>query len=162
MGLSINVPVSNPKKEITVNFNIEEVKSKMKYLCRNSEYFKKFDDSNSIIGEYKIIFKTPLSGLVDLGMIATINLTEQSETKTKIDIEVADNADSIDDSYELKSAQMLIDEITKSFGFILSHSAEELEKTSQKKESGFVKFLEVIGWIIVGIISISGIVAIFA
>ena len=57
---------------------------------------------------------------------------------------------------------MLIDEITKSFGFILSHSAEELEKTPQKKKSGFVKFLEVIGWIIVGIISISGIVVIFA
>ena len=162
MGLSVNVPVSNHKKEITVNFNIEEVKSKMKYLCRNSEYFKKFDDTNSIINEYKITFKTPLSGLVDLGMIATINLTEQPDNKTKIDIEVADNVDSIDDSYELKSAQMLIDEITKSFGFILSHKPEEIEKIPQKKESGFVKFLKVIGWIIAGFIGLSIIIVIFA
>ena len=162
MGFSANVPVSNPKKTITVNYNIDEIKSKMKYLCKNSEYFKKIDDSNSVIGEYRIAFKTPISGLVDLGMTAIVNLTEQSDVKTKIDIEVTDNFDSIDDSYELKSAQMLIDEITKSLGFILTHDLKDLETVQQTKESGFMKFLNVIGWIVVGFICLSVIVSIFS
>lgn len=162
MGLSVNVPVSNPKKTITVNYGINEVKSKMKYLCKNSEYFKSFDDTNAVINEYKIVFKTPLSGLVDVGMTATINLNAQSETKTQIDIEVADNFDSIDDSYQLKSAQMLIDEVTKSFGFILTHTAEELEVVPKKEESALSKILKVIGWILAGIIGISIITTIAA
>lgn len=125
----MNTTVSNVKKEIVVSFSKNEVEKKMKYLCTNSEYYKSFDDTESVLGLYKYYFKKPISGLVDTGMQVHISLIEDGDSKTKINIEVVDNWQGTED-FDIDSSNILINEVTKSLTHILSTDVEKLEQTN--------------------------------
>ena len=79
-------------------------------------------------------FKSPIRGIVDLGMSATISMEGVSENKTKIEIEVSDNFDSVDSNWDLKNGNMIIQEIINGMDLILKCSVEELEAARLRSE----------------------------
>lgn len=130
----MNTTVSNVKKEIVLPFSKNVVETKMKYLCTNSEHYKSFDNSESLLGLYKYYFKKPISGLVDTGMQVHITLCEDGDNKTKATIEVVDNWGGTD-GFDIDSSNILMNEITKSLNYVLQTNNEELENTSSPKEA---------------------------
>ena len=132
--MSIKVPVQNPKKSLTLNITEQELKNRNKYLLYFCQNAKNEDWSKENIGIVEMKFKSPISGIIDLGMTATISMEYVSEKKTKIEIEVSDNFDSVDGNWDLKNGNMIIQEIINGIDLILKSSVEELETTRLKNE----------------------------
>ena len=126
--MGMNTTVNNLKKELVVNFSKTEVESKMKFLCFDSEYYRSYDGSESVLGLHKYNFNKPISGLVDTGMQAHITLAEEGDNKTKICIEIVDNFGGTD-GYDIDSSNILIKDITKSLSKILTTDLSTLEST---------------------------------
>ena len=132
--MSIKVPVQNPKKSLTLNITEQELKNRIKYLLYFCQNAKNEDWSKENIGIVEMKFKSPISGIIDLGMTATISMEYVSEKKTKIEIEVSDNFDSVDGNWDLKNGNMIIQEIIHGIDLILKSSIEELETARLKNE----------------------------
>ena len=132
--MSIKVPVQNPKKSLTLNITEQELKNRIKYLLYFCQNAKNEDWSKENIGIVEMKFKSPISGIIDLGMTATISMEYVSEKKTKIEIEVSDNFDSVDGNWDLKNGNMIIQEIIHGIDLILKSSIEELETARLKSE----------------------------
>ena len=132
--MSIRVPLQNPKKSLTLNVSEQELKNRIKYLVYFCQHAKNEDWSKENIGIIEMKFKSPISGIIDLGMTATISMEYVSEKRTKIEIEVSDNFDSVDGNWDLKNGNMIIQEIIHGIDLILKSSVEELETTRLKNE----------------------------
>lgn len=130
----MNTTVSNVKKDLVLSFPKSVIETKMKYLCTNSEYYKSFDDSESLLGLYKYYFKKPISGLVDTGMQVHITLCDEGENKTKVTIEVVDNWGGTD-GFDIDSSNILMTKVTKSLNHIIKTDDEELSNTNKPQEA---------------------------
>lgn len=119
--------INNLKKEIEVGFSIDHVSSRMRFLCTDSKYYRSVDESESILGLYKYHFKKPIAGVINNGMQVHISLINVDSTKTKITIEIIDNWDGTDSRYDITSANILMDEVTRSLSNIILSPIENLE-----------------------------------
>ena len=132
--MSVRIPVQNPKKSLTLNVSEQDLKNRIKYLLYFCEHAKNENWGKENIGIIEMKFKSPISGIVDLGMTATISMESVSENKTRIEIEVSDNFDSVDGNWDLKNGNMIIQEIINGIDLILKCSVEELEAARLKNE----------------------------
>lgn len=132
--MSVRIPVQNPKKSLTLNISEQDLKIRIKYLLYFCEHAKNENWGKENIGIIEMNFKSPIRGIVDLGMSATISMEGVSENKTKIEIEVSDNFDSVDSNWDLKNGNMIIQEIINGMDLILKCSVEELEAARLRSE----------------------------
>ena len=101
-------------------------------------------------------FEKPISGLFKLFMRAEIEVTEISETKTKITIEISDWDNVLDDEYDVSSANILMKSILKTISQTLNPNQEvSINETNNDSASVSIAALEIIGGIIAVVIIVS-------
>jgi TM2 domain-containing membrane protein YozV len=114
--------ISNPKKELTVNYNILKIKKVLQYIS-----FTLYEENPSI--NY---YTFTANEFLSLGVYIDITLNEKSDNKTEITIEVRRKLGSFDQSYEISKANTYINKILKELSTLLELDETELLKL--KKE----------------------------
>lgn len=105
--------IPNPKKSLTIDFSIEQVKKGVNNLYLiNNEYI--LFNSNEIFNQYTFEALEFLS----LGVYIDINLTSINENRTEVTIEVRRKIGTFDQSHEVTKAnnhiQSVIENLSKS------------------------------------------------
>lgn len=153
-----NTTVSNPKKEVTLNYSKREVVNAIESLKTN-EYFKCFESFDEVLNTYTYRFEKPITGLFKTFMRAEIEVVEVSETQTKISIEVSDWDNVLDDEFDASSANILLKSILKTISNTLNpnqnNSSSETETISNSSGSVFSAILKVFGALIAVIIIVA-------
>jgi hypothetical protein len=151
-----NTTVSNPKKEVTLNYSKSEVVNAIESLKTN-EYFKCFESFDEVLNTYTYRFEKPITGLFKTFMRAEIEVVEVSETQTKISIEVSDWDNVLDDEFDVSSANILLKSILKTISQTLNPNQEvSSNETSDNSETNVVSLiLKIIGGLIAFVILIS-------
>lgn len=154
-----NTTVSNPKKEVTLNFSKAEVLNAIENLKTN-EYFKTFENFDEVLNVFTYRFEKPITGLFKTFMRAEIEVNEISDNKTKVTIEVSDWDNVLDDEFDVSSANILMKSILKTISQTLNPNQEvSSNETNNDGESNVVSLiLKIIGGVIafVAIMSILG------
>jgi hypothetical protein len=105
--------IPNPKKILTIDFSIEQVKKGVNNLYLIDNKYKLFN-SNDLFNQYTF----DLLEFLSLGVYIDINLSRISENKTEITIEVRRKIGTFDQSHEVTKAnnhiQLTIDLLSKS------------------------------------------------
>lgn len=153
-----NTTVSNPKKEVTLNYSKSEVVNAIESLKTN-EYFKCFESFDEVLNTYTYRFEKPITGLFKTFMRAEIEVVEVSETQTKISIEVSDWDNVLDDEFDVSSANILLKSILKTISNTLNpnqnNSSSETETISNSSGSVFSSILKVFGALIAFILIVA-------
>lgn len=151
-----NTTVSNPKKEVTLNYSKSEVVNAIESLKTN-EYFKCFESFDEVLNTYTYRFEKPITGLFKTFMRAEIEVVEVSESKTKISIEVSDWDNVLDDEFDVSSANILMKSILKTISQTLNPNQEvSSNETSDNSETNIVSLIfKIIGGIIAFVILVS-------
>jgi hypothetical protein len=153
-----NTTVSNPKKEVTLNYSKSEVVNAIESLKTN-EYFKCFESFDEVLNTYTYRFEKPITGLFKTFMRAEIEVVEVSETQTKISIEVSDWDNVLDDEFDVSSANILLKSILKTISNTLNpnqnNSSSETETISNSSGSVFSAILKVFGALIAFILIVA-------
>ena len=154
-----NTTVSNPKKEVTLNFSKAEVLNAIENLKTN-EYFKTFESFDEVLNVFTYRFEKPITGLFKTFMRAEIEVNEISDNKTKVTIEVSDWDNVLDDEFDVSSANILMKSILKTISQTLNPNQEvSSNETNDDGESNVVSLiLKIIG----GVIAFIAIISIFA
>jgi hypothetical protein len=151
-----NTTVSNPKKEVTLNFSKAEVLNAIENLKTN-EYFKTFESFDEVLNVFTYRFEKPITGLFKTFMRAEIEVNEISDNKTKVTIEVSDWDNVLDDEFDVSSANILMKSILKTISQTLNPNQEvSSNETSNDGESNVVSLiLKIIGGLIAFVVIIS-------
>lgn len=130
----MNATVPNIKKEVTVNYPLEYVQARMKYLCTESKFYKGYSERFVTMNEWRYYFEKPYHGMVDTGMEAHISIEEAVYSeKTKITIEIIDGWNGTD-SYDIDSSNVLIDNIMNGFNLTFTMDVATLERDTKPKD----------------------------
>lgn len=124
--------IQNPKKEITVMFNIKQVKEVLKKISRFISGCEVID-LDDVLNQYEYKF----SEFISFGSVFTVNLTEISETKTLITIESSRVIGAYDKSHEVTNSNKQINMFLKTLSRLLQNpNAEvtEVKNITQKNE----------------------------
>jgi hypothetical protein len=104
--------IPNPKKILTIDFSIEQVKKGVNNLYLIDNKYKLFN-SNEIFNQYTF----DLLEFLSLGVYIDINLSSINENKTELTIEVRRKIGTFDQSHEVTKAnnhiQLIIDLLSK-------------------------------------------------
>ena len=124
--------IQNPKKEITVLFNIEQVREVLKKI---SSFISGCEvvDIDDVLNQYEYKFSEFLS----LGSVFTVNLTEVNETKTLITMESSRVVGAYDKAHEVTKANQQIGMFLKTLSRLLQNPNAEVadvKKITQKDE----------------------------
>ena len=151
-----NTTVSNPKKEVTLNFSNAEVLNAIENLKTN-EYFKTFESFDEVLNVFTYRFEKPITGLFKTFMRAEIEVNEISDNKTKVTIEVSDWDNVLDDEFDVSSANILMKSILKTISKTLNPNQEvSSNETNNDGESNVASLiLKIVGGIIAVVILIS-------
>ena len=151
-----NTTVSNPKKEVTLNFSKAEVLNAIENLKTN-EYFKTFESFDEVLNVFTYRFEKPITGLFKTFMRAEKEVNEISDNKTKVTIEVSDWDNVLDDEFDVSSANILMKSILKTISQTLNPNQEvSSNETNDDGESNVVSLiLKIIGGLIAFVILIS-------
>lgn len=151
-----NTTVTNPRKEVTVNYSKQQVLDAIDNL-KSNEYFNAFESFDEVLNTFTYRFEKPINGLFKLFMCAEIEVVEISENKTKITIEVSDWDNVLDDEFDVSSANILMKSILKTISQTLNPNQEspssEINTTSGANIISLM--LKIIGGVIAFVILIS-------
>ena len=131
--------VPNPKKTITIDFPIKKLKETIVFIPLTKEKTFKFTSKNEVFNLYT--FET--TELLSLGVYIDISLSEVSENKTTIEIEVRRKIGAFDKSFEITNANSHISKIIELISFCVSLTDEKIESlkksttTEQVQLNGF-------------------------
>jgi hypothetical protein len=155
--------IPNPKKNLIIDFPIEQVKHGVSHLhLVNSNY--KLTKSNEVFNQYTFEALEFLS----LGVYIDINLSSVSEKKTDVSIEIRRKVGTFNQSHEVTNAnnhiQSIIEMLSKSILFTdeqikelqLNFKESKDEKLSFKTADTFQKIIiySIVAILILGIIGI--------
>jgi len=122
--------IPNPKKTITIDFPIEQVKVAARNIDKVMN-FCHFREDNDIFNSYKF----SRSEFLSMGAIIDINLTQVSENKTQVDIEISRQIGAFDEWVEVHKANKHLEETTNSLASILKNGipkSEQQEKVANE------------------------------
>ncbi len=131
--------VPNPKKTITIDFPIKKLKETIVFIPLTKEKTFKFTSKNEVFNLYT--FET--TELLSLGVYIDISLSEVSENKTTIEIEVRRKIGAFDKSFEITNANSHISKIIELISLCVSLTDEKIESlkksttTEQVQLNGF-------------------------
>jgi hypothetical protein len=128
--------IPNPKKSLTIDFPIEQVKKGVNNLYLIDNEYKLFN-SNEIFNQYTFESLEFLS----LGVYIDINLSNINENKTEITIEVRRKIGTFNQSHEVTNAnnhiQLIIENLSKSI-ILDDVQIEQLIEIETKEEDVIV------------------------
>jgi len=117
------ISILNPKKEITIDFPIEKVKSSISKIYITSDGKYRIHDENDILNQ---VILECFEGL-SLGVYIDFNMTKISDISTKITIEIRRKLGSFDNSIEVQNANYHLQDLTKYLSEIVKLSDVEFE-----------------------------------
>ena len=124
--------IPNPTRKITVNFSIDKVKQAIKDFPLLKKKYNLFE-AHDTIGFYKLDALEFLS----FGVYVDINLSEISETKTEIAIEIRRKVGTFDEWQEVSRAGDHINNLITGLGQLLEKPelSGQLQKAKVEKEA---------------------------
>jgi len=134
----------NPKKEVTVNFNLDDVRNAILKLAKKDCVLVKND---TILNEITFHDKESLG----VGYHVTFTLLKKGETETNVIIEVSRNLSTINTSTELGIANNKLKRFTAEFSAFLSGDVNpETGKANIPQQGCMVVLLFIVGIISIG------------
>ena len=130
--------IPNPKKNLTIDFPLERVKIGVERLSHISNKYK-FTKSNPVFNQYTF----EATEFLSLGVYIDINLSNVSESKTEIIIEIRRQVGTFNQSHEVTKAnqhlQSIIDLISQGIAMSDSDFSEIQRKVNEKKNKGLIE-----------------------
>jgi hypothetical protein len=121
--------IPNPKKTITIDFPIEQVKVGARNIDKVMK-FCHFREENDMFNSYKF----SRSELLSMGSFININLNSIGETKTQIDIEISRQLGAFDEWVEIQKANTHIEDVMNSIAFIIKNGIPTSKPKSPTSE----------------------------
>ena len=142
--------IPNPRKTITIDFPIEQVKVAARNIDKVMQ-FCHFREENDMFNSYKF----SRSEFLSLGAFININLSSVSNTKTQVDVEISRQLGAFDEWVEVQKANKHVEETINSIAYIIRNGIPVVtaQPTTQKTESGAA---EMVGTLIGLVIVIGG------
>lgn len=123
--------VPNPKKSIVIDFPISRVSETILFIQNTKDKKYKLYNSNEVLKLYTFEALEFLS----LGVYIDVHLSESTEDKTQIDIEVRRKVGAFDKSYEVSQANEHILKIFELISKCVQLTDEQIEKHQLKIEN---------------------------
>jgi hypothetical protein len=117
--------IPNPRKTITIDFPIEQVK----VAARNIDKVMKFchlREENDMFNSYKF----SRSEFLSLGAFININLSSVSNTKTQVDVEISRQLGAFDEWVEVQKANKHVEEAINSIAYIIKNGVPKAKPSS--------------------------------
>jgi hypothetical protein len=108
--------IPNPKKTITIDFPIEQVKVAARNIDKVMK-FCHFREENDMFNSYKF----SRSEFLSMGALIDINLNSISETKTQVDVEISRQLGAFDEWVEIQKANKHVEETINSIAYIIKN-----------------------------------------
>lgn len=123
--------ISNPKKNLTIDFPIKKIKDTILYipLTRDKKY--KFTSKNEVLNLYTF----EATEFLSLGVYIDISLSEVSENKTSIEIEVRRKIGAFDQAHEVSNANQHITKILELLSICVNLTDEKIASLKTNLES---------------------------
>lgn len=144
--------IPNPTKSIVIDFPIQNVKQAIMGVPKALK-FTHFRESNEMFNTYTFARTEFLS----LGALINVNLTEVSENKTQVNIEIARQMGAFDNWVEVSKANDHIQGFINALAHVIKNGVSEMPGQSQ---GAFVTLLKLAGYGI-GILVLLGLLGSF-
>jgi hypothetical protein len=130
--------IPNPTKSIVIDFPIEKVKNAIVGIPKALK-FTHFRESNEMFNTYTFARTEFLS----MGALINVNLTEVTENKTQVNIEIARQLGAFDNWVEVSKANDHIQGFINALAHIIKNGVSEMPNQSQ---GAFITLLKVAGY----------------
>lgn len=144
--------VPNPKKNITVDFNIDFVKSRLIFIPNSKDSKYSLTSKNEILNHF--VFEA--TEFLSLGVYIDITLSKLSDTQTSIEIEVRRKVGAFDQSHEVTKANDHIAKILELLSKCLALTDEKIQKHNEIMEEAKSKLPEKKGCMVTILIIVGG------
>lgn len=130
--------IANPTKKVTIDFPISRVKDSVRNI---SKVYKKYtmEKENPMFNQFTL----QASEFLSLGVFIDINLSEQGNNRTEINIEVRRKMGAFDEWIEVQNANQHIQNIIDALSRLLTNPNVKVQEVKQVS-----KVPEIIGYII--------------
>jgi hypothetical protein len=130
--------IANPTKKVTIDFPISRVKDSVRNI---SKVYKKYtmEKENPMFNQFTL----QASEFLSLGVFIDINLSEQGDNRTEINIEVRRKMGAFDEWIEVQNANNHIQNIIDALSRLLTNPNVKVQEVKQVS-----KWPEVIGYVI--------------
>lgn len=132
--------IPNPTKSITIDFPIQNVKQAIMGVPKALK-FTHFRESNEMFNTYTFSRTEFLS----MGALINVNLTEVSESKTQVNIEIARQIGAFDNWVEVSKANEHIQGFINALAHVIKNGVSEMPGQS---DGSAVTFIKLIGYAI--------------
>lgn len=119
--------IPNPKKNITIDFPIKKLKDTILFIPLTKDKKYKFTSKNDVLNLYTFEAMEFLS----LGVYIDISLSEVSENKTSIEIEVRRKVGAFDQAHEVSNANQHITRILELISLCVNLTDEKIAKLNE-------------------------------
>jgi hypothetical protein len=130
--------IPNPTKKITIDFSIVEIKKSISRIPKYTSEKYKITSTNDIFNSFTLEALEFLS----LGVFIDINLTEISEKRTEVNIEIRRKVGAFDQAHEIRKANdhisTIIDHLSKLIGKTDSEFEEIIKNKPVEKSGCFI------------------------
>jgi hypothetical protein len=134
--------IANPKKKISIDFPISQVKGGVSKISKVAKKYKIFKE-NSAFNQ----FTFEASEFLSLGVYIDVNLSSQGENRTDVDIEVKRKLGAFDTWVEVQNANEHIDKLVDVLSKTLTLDDSQLVEAA-KNEKGIPTWVIILGIII--------------
>jgi hypothetical protein len=130
--------IANPTKKVTIDFPISRVKDAVRNI---SKVYKKYtmEKENPMFNQFTL----QASEFLSLGVFIDINLSEQGDNRTEINIEIRRKMGAFDEWIEVQNANQHIQNIIDALSRLLTNPNVKVQEVKQVS-----KVPEIIGYII--------------
>jgi hypothetical protein len=141
--------IPNPKKTITINFPIEQVKVAARNIDKVMQ-FCHFREENDMFNSYKFSRTEFLS----MGAFININLNSITNSKTQIDVEITRQIGAFDQWVEVQKANKHVEETFNSIAHILKNGVPVKKTQSTNNNNDSVEIWSTLIGLIIGGLSL--------
>ncbi len=124
---------TNPKKEFTVNYTVEDVRTAILKIPSNEPGDYKLVKDDAILSEIRIHQK---GVLLDMGYHIDFTFNKVGDAETKVIVEVSRNLGSINTAAEVSIANNTLKSFSEKFSSYLSGNVDEKGKAKTSQPSG--------------------------
>jgi hypothetical protein len=119
--------IPNPKKNITIDFPIKKLKDTILFIPLTKDKKYKFTSKNDVLNLYTF----EATEFLSLGVYIDISLSEVSENKTSIEIEVRRKIGAFDQAHEVSNANQHITKILELISLCVNLTDEKISKLKE-------------------------------
>jgi hypothetical protein len=123
--------IPNPKKNITIDFPIKKLKDTILFIPLTKDKKYKFTSKNDILNVYTF----EATEFLSLGVYIDISLSEVSENRTSIEIEVRRKVGAFDQAHEVSNANQHITKILELISLCVNLTDEKIAKLNENVTS---------------------------